>query len=68
MDISHLLLLAAMLLGAYFLYLLFTQPNNALWLAERVLTVIIKFLYYLALGIMRIFSAIVALFRRWFGR
>jgi hypothetical protein len=57
-GLGHYILLGALLIGVFFIYLLFTQPNNALYYAEKVITVVGKILWYLVLGIVKVITGI----------
>ena len=64
MDASTILITAGIIGGAYFLYLLFTQPQAAIRILGVVFMAIGRLLYYIAIGLYNLFSAIIRFFTR----
>ena len=64
LGIGHIIELAVVLLLVFWVYLLFTQPQNALYVAERILTAVWRVLYTLLRGLYVIINSIVKLIAR----
>ena len=58
-GLGHYLLLGGLLIGVFFIYLLFTQPSNALYYAEKIITVVGKIIWYFFIGISKVIMGIV---------
>jgi len=56
----HYITLGLILFGVFFIYLLFTQPQNALYYAEKFFVIIGKIIMFFVVGLAR---ACVALFK-----
>jgi cell shape-determining protein MreC len=61
-------LYAAIILAGFFVYLLFTQPQNAMYYLERIVTVIAKIFYGIVLVLYKIVEGIVNFFINLFRR
>lgn len=55
---------AAVLLGAFSIYLLFTQPQNFFYYAERIITVLFKIIIAIFKLIFKFFEGIINLFTK----
>jgi uncharacterized protein YjeT (DUF2065 family) len=64
MELGSILMIAGLIFGAYFLYLLFTQPQAALRFLGVIFMGIGRVLYFIAIGLFNFFSAIIRMFSR----
>ena len=63
-DITNVLMVVGVLLGFYFLYLLFTQPQAALRVLGAIFMGVGRLLYFIAIGLYNLFSGIIRMFSR----
>jgi drug/metabolite transporter (DMT)-like permease len=64
LNLAHIIGLALILFLAFFLYLLFTQPANALWMGERIVVAIWTFISLFIKGLIVIVASIFRLISR----